>query len=553
MWRQGLRKVDGQETGWSPGARRGDPKLTSMEGSMEGPRCSICSKEGVAMGRSKRSFACLVLAGICLFLAGSVTQSQAYVASFEDYVKSHFNAHGYFAQRFSVNTADPEEVPGDNSGQLSMMRSTLYTDVDYTPFSWLRLATIFEADLEYPTSYLRELDRMTSANLWDEYSRWDFREFYGDFQFGNRLMIRLGRQQVIWGDTDFFRGIDLVQGFDYRWRSFLEAENEYVRIPLIMANIMIQVPELNGNLQLLVRPGVDKDEWIGNRYDLYGGRWSSKPSKGVNFFDVMTYDLDHKEGDQNDPSYGVRWAGELFGIEYTLNYLHTFNEDPIVNSAFVPWKEAPKGAIGDFIYPMIDLVGFTANVDIDFLDVVARTECSYTWDKPFNVGRDFLGGALPGFGGIATKDVFRWMVNFDWNANFAPWLLGADRPGFFSAQVFDTWVLDYDKDKDDLVALAGYGAKLTTHTMYITVIFGWNYLLDRINPQIAWGIDPEDASQFIIPSLSFVYGDHWRLKLEYDKFFNNSGKSPGEIENKTRVFKLFEDNDQFYVRLMYQF
>jgi hypothetical protein len=144
------------------------------------------------------------------------------------------------------------------------------------------------------------------------------------------------------------------------------------------------------------------------------------------------------------------------------------------------------------------------------------------------------------------------MVNLDWNADFVQWMLGADRPGFFSVQAFDTWVLDNDEE-DDLVNLAGYGHELPTHTTYITSILGWNYLLDRINPQLAAGIDPHDASGFVIPSVSFVYGDHWRLKLEYDKFWNNSGKRPGEIEKEARTFQFFDHNDQFYVRLMYQF
>jgi hypothetical protein len=434
-----------------------------------------------------------------------------------------------------------------------MVRSTLYTDVSYNPYSWLRLTTIFELSVEYMTSYLSQLDDITSADLWEQYSRWDFREFYGDFQLGKRFLVRLGRQQVVWGDTDFFRGIDLVHGFDYTWRSFLEAENEYLRIPLIMANIMVQVPELKGNLQLLVRPGVDKDNWIGNRYDLYGGRWASKPGKGTNFFDLLPYNLDHEEGDQNEPSYGARWFGTLGSVEYTLNYLHTFNEDPVVNSVFAPWESTTvQGAVGEFIYPMIDLVGFTTNVYVPWIDIVLRTEVSYTWSKPFNVGQDFLGGALPGFAGIKEKDALRYMVNFDKNVDFVKWLFRAERPGFFSVQVFDTWVMDFT-EADDLVQLAGFGAPLKEHTSYITAILGWNYLLDRINPQLAWGTSPIDGSGFIIPSVSFVYGDHLRLKVEYDLFYNNSGKSPGEIEDDARTFHYFDDNDQLYFRLMYQF
>ena len=36
-------------------------------------------------------------------------------------------------------------------------------------------------------------------------------------------------------------------------------------------------------------------------------------------------------------------------------------------------------------------------------------------------------------------------------------------------------------------------------------------------------------------------------------FWNNSGKMPGAVEDRARTLQFFDNNDQFYVRLMYQF
>ncbi len=510
------------------------------------------------MENIRKSMLCLVLVGVVAFLAGSATQSLAYVSSVEEYVKDKFEFHGYLAQRFSLQLGNVPETSENDIWDLSMMRSTLYTDVSYTPFKWLRLVTVFELSLEYQTTYLKRLNRLPTStfDIMDELNRWDFREFYGDFTFGKRVQLRLGRQQVVWGKTDFFRGLDLIHGFDYTWRSFLEVENEYLRIPLIMANMVIQVPELNGSLQGLVRPGWDRDNWIGNRYDLYGGRWASQPGKGFNFLDAngVPYNLDHSEGDQSDPTFGVRWSGSLLGVEYTLNYLRTFNEDPVVNSIFNPWKSTPPlaGGLGEFIYPIIDLAGVTLTYYVPWVDVVARTEVVYTWDKPYNVGQNFLGGALPGFNGIMEKDTVRIMVALDYVAGFTKTIFRSERPGFLNIQVFDTWVVDHS-EADDLVNLAGFGHKLPEHSTIITAILAWNYMHDRINPTLAAGIDPRDGSGFFIPSLAFVYGDHWRFRIEYDMFFNNKGKLPGEVENQARVFQFFDNNDQLYFRIMYQF
>jgi hypothetical protein len=50
-----------------------------------------------------------------------------------------------------------------------------------------------------------------------------------------------------------------------------------------------------------------------------------------------------------------------------------------------------------------------------------------------------------------------------------------------------------------------------------------------------------------------VWGDNWRLRLEYDLFLEDSSKLPGEIEKDTALLGYFANNDQFYIRLTYQF
>ena len=222
-----------------------------------------------------------------------------------------------------------------------------------------------------------------------------------------------------------------------------------------------------------------------------------------------------------------------------------------VNSSFAPFEQAPKG-LAEFIYPNVDLVGFTLNKDFKALDIVGRAEVSLTFDQPYNVGSNFFGGALPGFGGITRKNTLRWMLAFDKQLRGAQKVFGASRPAFFNFQVFDSWLLDYDKEKDDIVDLAGYGAPKRTHSMFFTTILAWNYRNDRINPSLAAGID-NNGEGFIIPAVEFVRGDHWRLKLEYDWFLWKNEKLPQQIENRTHLIGYFAHNSQLAVRVTYQF
>jgi hypothetical protein len=182
-----------------------------------------------------------------------------------------YSLHGFLRQRASFNMEDPPEIEGDNKHDLSMLRSTLYLELNLFPADWVTLTFVGRADGEMPTSYFDDLEEASPADLHSFYNDADLREWYADLQLGKRTSLRLGKQQVVWGRTDFFRGLDIIHGFDFTWRSFLEVENEILRKPLILANAQIQVPEANGTLQLILRPGIDSEEDIGNTYDLRGG------------------------------------------------------------------------------------------------------------------------------------------------------------------------------------------------------------------------------------------------------------------------------------------
>jgi len=471
----------------------------------------------------------------------------------------YYSLHGFLRQHFSMNMEDPPEVPEDNKYDISMARTTAYLELNLFAADWASFTVIGRADYEYMTSYLETLDDLSAADLKDFYNNVDLREWYVDLQASKRTTFRLGRQQVVWGRTDFFRGMDIFHGFDFTWRSFLEVENEQLRKPLILASAQVQFPKVDGTLQLVVRPALDDEEDIGNTYDLRGGRWANQPNKGFDFltpipdvFPGVPYNYHHPQADTDDITGGIRWSALAAGIDYSIAYLRTFNNDPVVNSVFNPFGAPPINDFAEFIYPDVDLFGFTLVKDFAESDFVLRGEFTYTFDQPYNIGTEFFGGALPGFGGIVEKDTLRSMLAIDKPMDWPMKVLGASRPAFFNLQLFDTWLVSFD-EKDDIVALAGYGAPIKRHTTIATFILGWNYRNDRINPTIAAGADLSNGGGFIIPSVQFVFGNHWRLRLEYDWFTDSGNKLPGEIEQDTTLFGYFANNDQFVLRATFQF
>ena len=57
-------------------------------------------------------------------------------------------------------------------------------------------------------------------------------ELYGDLNLGS-LWLRIGKQQIVWGRTDLFRVLDVLNPVDYS-RNNIYDELEDIRIPMWM-------------------------------------------------------------------------------------------------------------------------------------------------------------------------------------------------------------------------------------------------------------------------------------------------------------------------------
>ncbi|MES1943936.1 hypothetical protein PC39_07474 [Salinisphaera sp. PC39] len=480
-------------------------------------------------------------------------------------------AFGYLRQYVSMNLEDPPENPGDDKYRLSMVRTQFQPALEGNvgPVDF-RIQARSVREME--TGYLEDLEDL-GANSGDDlvediYDNDEIREAYIDFDLTNTTNVRLGRQQVAFGETDFFQALDLIHGFDYTWRSFLVSENEDSRKPLNMLNITQQVTPWQGAFQVLLIPGGDlnRDRDFGTSYGLSGGRWSNQPNKGVDFLNpgVSPYQYDHKEGDTDDLKGAIRWTGLTpgGGINYSFNYLHVHNPDPVFNSVFAPYEgDGPDNGFASLIYPIIDVIGFTASGYSTKADAVFSTEIAYAMDKPFNVGQDpsVCGAtgqaAIAGICGVDEKDVVSLMIRMDKQVDWTQTVFKTSRPSFFSVQIFDDYIVDLE-DSDDLVQLVGYSADPKSHSVIATAILGLNYKNDTINPQLAGGYDVSYGGGFVIPSVQFVWGNHWRLKLEADIFFDDgSTPPPGSpaTSDDTTIFGYFDHNDQLMARLTYQF
>jgi hypothetical protein len=483
---------------------------------------------------------------------------------------------GFVRQYISMNLEDPIGPLGpiDGKDDLSMMRTTLQLEWSAALPKDILFRGVARKSWEQNTSYLKDLNAggaFGPESASDYYGDFEIREAYLEIPLGTRVLLTLGKQQVAWGESDFFTALDMVHGFDFTWRSFLESANEDLRKPLIMANAVIDFPDVDGQLQLLYRPGWDNRDQIGNSYDLEGGRWANTPNKTVYFPAVTPYAYDHPEGDSDDPTYGVRWNGQWDDMGYSIAYLHTFNSDPVMNANPAFGGNAYRGiytndptstdTIGEIIFPMVDVLGFTLNGYSQASDMVWSTEFAYIKDAPFNLSdvandsgalcNPFV--ALPhGFCGIEDSDVLRSMFRIDKNLAFTQDLLGTEKPAFFSVQLFNTWLLDH---QDGMKLLVGQTENRKEHSTLLTFILGTSYMNGRLIPELVTGFDVTYGGGFAVPSVTYAPGNHWRVKLEVDLFWDDGNmKNADDVSAPdSALFGWFEGNDQLALTVTYQF
>jgi len=494
----------------------------------------------------------------------------------------------------------------------SMVRGSVLLDGDAS-YMGLKFKAIARLDREYKTDYLEQLENLRKANLsgngtspfgynggkpanpnsiMDNYNNFDFREFWVEAPIGDRTTVKIGRQQIVWGESDFFHAMDVVHGYDLSWRLFFEGENEEWRKPLILISTKIRIPEANGMLAAYVRPGWDRCQDIGNTYDVNGGRWFLNPYRGYTLETTTTKNCDQKNWDVNNVGGGIRWQGEAFDVNYSIAYLHANSADPVANpnpnvtGNSTGYKGSQvDGSIFDRIHPEIDVIGLTLSGYTALLDAVISTEVAYTFNQPFNQGTggffgynsDPVNGAglganlannpcpensLGGQGfnisqgvglcGIKTKGVVNSMLRMDKNLHLED-VLGTTRPSFSSIQLFDQWIMGW-KDSDQLVRLFAYGSPLKEHNTILTAFTVLNYMNDKINPSFVVGFDINNGGGFAIPAVAFTLNDNWVGKVEADVFWSGGRTENAQFSNeRSQLFGYFDKSTQLVFRLTRQF
>ena len=446
---------------------------------------------------------------------------------------------GFFRQMFAVHTGNknPNNVNQEDNNWLNLSRTLFQTEWTYRPsralkiFGKLRIihdqTDMWDSNLDdynaFPLSttrygtYLRPTDDDNfAAELW---------ELYADLSLGN-LWLRLGKQQIAWGEMIGGRIMEIINPLDFSWHLMLEPEEfENIRVPLWSVRGMY-------NIEQLALPWL-KDTYIEGFLNPGNIVPQINPEPGSPFNlkspTPPIFDL-HEKDRWGDLEYGFRLAGRIGQLFGTLNYLHLYTDGGY-------WET--KGFIPPFYteieYPSTDVYGLTLNYSFaPPLDMTVTFEGTYTPDQPYYDAAS----ALP-----KVKEVGTWKhaIRFDRKTFVLPRPISAMN---IQLQFSQAVVEDADDVKMTPAPLDRDINKIDTTSNTIALIFRQDLWYNNIVASLKL-INDLDGAYYIIPGFKYRYGNDW--------YFEIYGTALGGSDRRVGKLGYMYWADEIYARITYQF
>jgi hypothetical protein len=406
-------------------------------------------------------------------------------------------------------------------------------------------------------------DDLTMPEIFSQ--RWDWlREFYIDGTIplkNHRLNIRLGKQQVIWGRTDLFRVLDVINPVDYS-RNNIYDELEDIRIPQwilkteyrfgptwIMDDFNVQVVwnfdefrahELGqGGTPNQILDAGSFFRGMKNLWD--NGGTVSNFANGIITTDFGPHQIGIRKANLPDwelsnTQIGMKIEGVLGDFGWSINGYHFRSQLPSLRAGRVPatnpflGDQFPADAIYpghpgengpatrdhliafDIEFPRVNLIGGSVDYYSQIIDTVFRVELAYTDGEEFaNTLEERL---------FSESDVIRYVIGADKSIFIRS--LNKTKAFLFSFQLFGQHLLDHEEEdtfrSGTLHPVSGSPYEEAgmpdweENWISTLLIKGW-WMNDQLSPQVISAYDFKAHAAVVAPSVEWLISDHWKVNL----------------------------------------
>jgi hypothetical protein len=388
------------------------------------------------------------------------------------------------------------------------------------------------------------------------------RDCYLDYNNGP-WFLRLGRQQVAWGQADGIAILDRVNPFDLTEYWLPDAVD--LRIPLWMMNINY-APKVNSNLQLLIIPEFEQSTaappyapFTFRSYRLFTSfkeAFEAPPNSAnkfplptlpvpTNYYGTLNTDIYYPAKKFSNSKIGVQWKDRFLDWDYTLNYLYgydyaarTYQDSASVVPIAFPLFDATFNYSRRF--KIVQMVGGSLNHTFTeegpLKGITLRSDLAFYLNEPTYYG-DVTAGSSAGAKrwnntfwliGLDKYVVANWLVSFQ----FAQYIMQHKSPGGVSPtsgrpyQTMNTYTYGAQDRIENIFSL-----KVSTDFMH-----------DRLKPEIVWSATDDNQGR-ISPKVTYEINDNLWLTLGIHYFYGREEDSNGQ----------FNDVSQFYTQLKFTF
>ena len=327
-----------------------------------------------------------LMAGGALAPSSAAAADEAEASKLPEWLRP-LRVRGRIAEESAYRLHDP--------GDVSKLRTVGWLDGKYT-FSEqvsLRAATrgwydaVFHATDRYPANV--EKDQKISLSL---------REVVLSVSW-HELDVRVGRQQVVWGDAISAFVTDVVNPRDLR--EFILQDFTELRIPIWALNATYRLRE-GLTLEVVWSPDT---------------RSHTLPKQGAEFQfarpplrvrnAVVRLPDDHDEFSLTRSEGGLRLSALLSGWDLSLIYYDTADKGPVVFQRRAPRPPAPDVLVLEPRHPRLHIVGATLGKSLG--PVVLHAEAAYTLGKRYETA-DPLDPD-----GVVRRDTLDWLIAADYS------------------------------------------------------------------------------------------------------------------------------------------
>lgn len=534
----------------------------------------------------------VALCFVAIFMRYTTATAQEMVAPYKplSLFDDRVRITGFFDHiaKFRIHT--PRELEYKTKSALNMFRTNFHLEAEYFAVRRESFELNFIGHFYFSYEWMFDLDSEYDDNF-PTYGAHKFkntkdeetiRELYAQFLMGS-LDVRVGKQQVIWGEQLGIRTLDVVCPLDIRTEAIGLTEWENIRIGLWMLRVIYDIGEvLPGQLsfETLFIPSDYEPTQIPREGSFFGANFTEDgiPRNGylTNLIDYRYYrdakDL-HHDGLKN-AEWGLRVRGYWmdFDLDWSLVYFHTIDDGGvwaddgegghISADWFGPYNVArttddpPDRRVYDF--KPYDVFGFSFQRYFGgFVESVVRLEFVYESNRDYNTQdnnkKDNQGRVLRR---VVEKDSVSFGLQFSRKVPFPkiPYLYEWSRGkyGDFDIAINQLHWLDYDQDFGDGDSQNGVGYRLNGQLHGrgdnpVTVL-SWMYRQDFLDSRIMFiqrgTLYLNSPSWQAGTTLSWRPGEHWAYSV---------GANVYTAKRRTDPFSGSETRDDITLKVSFMF